>query len=126
MLKPQPMVVVRDVAAASRWFQGVLGLTSGHGGDEYEMLLDGDDLVLQLHRWEADEHPEMGKPDDPSRGNGILLWFSTDDVEAVVERARSASADVIDGPLENPNSHLREIWLRHPDGYVVVVAGPAA
>lgn len=124
MLKPQPMVVVRDVEAASHWFQEVLGLTSGHGGDEYEMLLDGDDLVLQLHRWEADEHPVMGNPDDPSRGNGILLWFSTDDVDAVVERARSATADVIDGPLDNPNSHLREIWLRHPDGYVVVVAGP--
>lgn len=123
MLKPQPMVVVRDVEAASRWFQDVLGLTSGHGGAEYEMLLDGERLVLQLHRWEADEHPEMGDPDDPSRGNGILLWFSTDDVDAVVERARSASADVIDGPIDNPNSHLREIWLRHPDGYVVVVAG---
>ena len=124
MLKPQPMVVVRDVEAASRWFQDVLGLTSGHGGDEYEMLLDGDELVLQLHRWEADEHPEMGDPDDPSRGNGILLWFSTDDIDAVVERARSRSADLIDGPLENPNSHQREIWLRHPDGYAVVVAGP--
>ena len=124
VLRPQPMVVVRDVEAASRWFQEVVGLTSGHGGAEYEMLLDGDDLVLQLHRWEADEHPEMGDPDDPSRGNGILLWFSTDDVDAVVERARTTSADVIDGPLENPNSHLREIWLRHPDGYVVVVAGP--
>lgn len=123
VLKPQPMMVVRDVEAASRWFQKVFGVTSGHGGDEYEMLLDGDDLVLQLHRWEADEHPEMGDPDDPSRGNGILLWFSTDDVDAVVERARSASVDVIDGPLDNPNSHLREIWLRHPDGYVVVVAG---
>lgn len=117
------MVVVRDVEAASHWFQEVLGLTSGHGGDEYEMLLDGDDLVLQLHRWEADEHPEMGDPDDPSRGNGLLLWFATDDLDVVVERARTASAEVIDGPLDNPNSHMREIWLRHPDGYVVVVAG---
>lgn len=118
------MVVVRDVEAASQWFQDVVGLTSGHGGDEYEMLLADDEVVLQLHRWEADEHPLMGDPGDPSRGDGILLWFSTDDVDAVVDRARSTAADVIDGPLENPNSHRREIWLRHPDGYVVVVAGP--
>ncbi len=103
------MVVVRDVPAASQSFQGVLGLRSAHGGDEYEMLMDGDELVLQLHRWEADEHPLMGDPSDPSRGNGMLLWFATDDVDAVVDRARSASADVIDGPLENPNSHMREI-----------------
>lgn len=118
------MVVVRDVQAASQWFQDVLGLTSGHGGDEYEMLLDGDQLVLQLHRWEAHEHPHLGDPDDPSRGNGSLLWFATDEIDAVVERAREASADVLDGPLENPSSHLREIWLRHPEGYAVVVAGP--
>lgn len=31
---------------------------------------------------------------------------------------------MIDGPLENPDAHLREIWLRHPDGYVVVISGP--
>ena len=117
------MVVVRDVEAASQWFQDVLGLTSGHGGDEYEMLLDGDELVLQLHHWEPTHHPDMGDPDDPSRGNGILLWFSTDDVDAVVDRAAKAGADVLDGPLENPNSRLREIWLRHPEGYVVVIAG---
>ena len=118
------MVVVRDVEAASGWFQSVLGLTSGHGGHEYEMLLDGDELVLQLHRWEAHEHPHMGDLDDPSRGNGLLLWFSTDDVDATVQRAAEADADVLDGPLENPNSHQRELWLRSPDGYVVVVSGP--
>ena len=118
------MIVVGDVEAASRWFQEVLGLTSGHGGPEYEMLLDGEDVVAQLHQWEADEHPHMGDPADPSRGNGVLLWFSTDDVDGVVDRAANAGADVLDGPLENPNSHQRELWLRHPEGYVVVVAGP--
>lgn len=30
---------------------------------------------------------------------------------------------MIYGPLENPDSHLREISLRHPDGYVVVISG---
>lgn len=64
------MVVVADVAAASRWFHEVLGLTSGHGGAEYEMLMDGDEVVAQLHQWEADD-----------------------------------------------------VWLRAPDGYVVVAAG---
>ena len=40
-MKPQPLIVLSDVAGGSRWFQEVLGLRSGHGGDEYEMLMDG-------------------------------------------------------------------------------------
>ena len=39
MMQPQPMIVVRDIQACSQWFQGVLGLSSGHGTDEYEMLI---------------------------------------------------------------------------------------
>lgn len=123
MIRPQPMVVVYDVAAASQWFQDVVGLRSGHGGAEYEMLLDGDELVVQLHQWDADEHPHLGDPDDTSRGNGVVLWFATDDLDAVLARVRSAGAHVLDGPLVNPNAHLREILLKGPEGYVVVMAG---
>ena len=61
-MRPQPMVVLADVEAGSRWFQNVLGLRSAHGGTEYEMLMDGDELVLQLLQWEADEHPHLGDP----------------------------------------------------------------
>lgn len=124
MMRPQPMVVVADVQGASTWFQEVLGLRSAHGGPEYEMLMDGEEMVLQLHRWEADEHPHLGAQTDPSRGNGLLLWFSTDDFEALVERASNARTKIIDGPLYNANGRQRELWLEGPEGYRVVVAGP--
>ncbi|HRE03007.1 MAG TPA: hypothetical protein PLV68_17040, partial [Ilumatobacteraceae bacterium] len=65
MLRAQPMIFLADVEAGSRWFQDVLGLTSGHGGTEYEMLMDGDTLVAQLHRWDAHEHPHVGDPQAP-------------------------------------------------------------
>lgn len=117
------MIVVADVAASSRWFQDVLGLVSGHGGTEYEMLMDGSELVAQLHQWEADEHPHLGDPGDPSRGNGILLWFATDDFEGVIRRVEESGTVVLDGPLVNPNSGQREVWVRGPEGYVVVAAG---
>lgn len=117
------MIVVSDVEATSRWFQDVLGLSSGHGGPEYEMLMDGDAVVAQLHRWEGDEHPHLGDPSEPSRANGVLLWFATDRLDEVVRRAEQHGADVLDGPLDNPSSRQREIWLRSPDGYTVVVAG---
>lgn len=117
------MIVVADVEAASRWFQETLGLASGHGGSEYEILLDGSDVVAQLHQWEADEHPHLGNPDDPSRGNGVLLWFATDDFDGILGRIDKTGADVVDGPLVNPNSGQREVWLRGPEGYIVVAAG---
>jgi catechol 2,3-dioxygenase-like lactoylglutathione lyase family enzyme len=118
------MLVVDDVAASSQWFQQVLGLVSAHGGPEYEMLMHGDTLVVQLHRWEAHEHPHMGAHSDPSRGNGVVIWFVTDDFDGLVERVESSEAEVLEGPLFNPNAQQQEVWLRSPDGYVVVVAGP--
>ena len=123
-MQPQPLVVLADVEAGSRWFQAVLGLSSGHGGSEYEMLMDGDTMVAQLHDWEADEHPHMGDPAERSRGNGVLLWFATDDFDAVMRRVSEREAVVLEGPLDNTNSGQREVWLRGPEGYVVVVAGP--
>ncbi|MEO6123698.1 MAG: VOC family protein, partial [Ilumatobacteraceae bacterium] len=76
-----------------------------------------------LHDWEADEHPNLGDRANPSRGNGVVLWFFTDAFDALVERVVAHDATVLEGPLDNPNSRLREVWLRGPEGYVVVVAG---
>jgi catechol 2,3-dioxygenase-like lactoylglutathione lyase family enzyme len=118
------MIVLADVEAGSRWFVDVVGLASGHGGAEYEMLLDGDQLVAQLHQWEADEHPHLGDPDEPSRGNGVLLWFGTDDFDAAMTRVEANGVEIVDGPLVNPNAKQREVWLRGPEGYLVVIAGP--
>lgn len=122
VIPPQPLIALADVEDGSRWFQEVLGLTSGHGGPEYEMLTDGGRVVAQLHSWDADEHPHLGDPGDPSRGNGVLLWFATDDFDGTVERASARGPAILDGPLRNPNSQQREVWMRGPEGYVVVAA----
>lgn len=118
------MLVVNDVEAASAWFQQVLGLASGHGGPEYEMLMDGDEIVAQLHHWEVHHHPYLGDPADASRGNGVAVWFAVDDFDRVLEGVAAADAEVLEGPLVNPNAGQREIWLQGPDGYLVVAAGP--
>ncbi len=50
------MIQVADVVGSSQWYQTTVGLVSGHGGDEFEMLFAGgrcERLLLQLHRWEA-------------------------------------------------------------------------
>ena len=73
-------------------------MASGHGGTEYEMLMDGTDLVAQLHQWEADEHPHLGDPGDRSRGNGVLLWFATDDFGSPSARATALTPSASDDP----------------------------
>lgn len=123
-MKPQPMIVVNDVEASSRWYQSVLGFQSGHGGKEYEQLLSDGLLVLQLHHWDAHEHPHLGNPQLKPYGNGTLLWFETEKFPEVLRRIEAAQAQVLEGPLVNPNANHLEIWLRDLDGYVVVVASP--
>jgi catechol 2,3-dioxygenase-like lactoylglutathione lyase family enzyme len=122
-MHPQPLIAVHDVEASSRWYQTVLGLESAHGGGEYERLTFDGQLVLQLHHWDAHDHPHMGTPDSKPPGNGVLLWFQTDHFDAAVERARALRAKVLEEPKVNPNANHREVWLQDLDGYSVVLAG---
>jgi catechol 2,3-dioxygenase-like lactoylglutathione lyase family enzyme len=124
-MRAQPLIAVRDVEASSRWYQRLLGCKSGHGGPDYEQLLFEKELLLQLHAWdvEDDEHRHMGSPDIKSRGNGVLLWFQTDDFDAAIARARDLRAEMLVEVHVNTNANHRECWLRDPDGYVVVLAG---
>ena len=122
-MRPEPLIAVADVEASSRWYQELLACRSGHGGKEYEQLIDpSGKMILQLHAWGAHEHPHMGDPAVRPYGNGVLLWFQIDDFDAAVERIREMEIEVLEGPRVNPNARHREIWLRDPDRYVVVLA----
>ena len=131
--RAQPMLAVRDVQASSRWYAHLLGLTSDHGGPQYERLLaDGGLLVLQMHHRDVEHHhgPVIRDADAPV-GNGATVWFGeVSDFDAVVTRAEELDATVVRPPHRNPPtadgngpSH-REIWLIDPDGYTVVIASP--
>ena len=125
-MKLRPMLQVRDVGAASRWYQATLGLRSGHGGEEFEMLFDGDDDLLHLHRVDADEHGIL-EPSGEAPGAGASFWFELVDPDAVagvVERARAAGVTVVQEPHWNPQAHHHEATLTDLDGYVVAVHSP--
>jgi hypothetical protein len=41
------------------------------------------------------------------------------------ERARAHGAEIVRDVHVNPNAKQQELWLRDPDGYTVVLAGPS-
>ena len=130
-MRPQPLIAVRDVEATSRWYQRLLGCESAHGGAEYERLTVGGELVLQLHAGDVEHHHgAIGDSDARPYGNGVLLWFELDDFDGAVERAAELKAEIVLAPHRNPpegepgGPAHREIWLRDPDGYTVVLASP--
>lgn len=126
-----PMLQVDDVAVTSRWYQDVLGLVSGHGGDEFEMLFAGEPhasaLLIQLHRWDTSEHGSFGSPDLPV-GNGMSLWLQVDggdEFDSAWQRVAATAGDRVTAePAWNPQAHHHEFALADPHGYVVVVHTP--
>jgi catechol 2,3-dioxygenase-like lactoylglutathione lyase family enzyme len=127
---PQPLICVSDVEAASRWYQRLLNVRSGHGGPHYERLVKDGRLILQLHAWDVHhEHGPIGDPGQRPYGNGLLLWFEVDDFAAAVARANDLKAEVVKPVHRNPASgsggpNHWEVWLRDPEGYTVVLASP--
>lgn len=130
MVRPQPLIAVSDVEASSRWYQRLLGCASAHGGPNYERLVRDEVLVMQLHHREVEhDHGPIGDPSLPY-GNGVLLWFEVDDLDAAVQRATELGAKVVLPLHRNPpegepgGPAHRELWVRDPDGFVVVLASP--
>jgi catechol 2,3-dioxygenase-like lactoylglutathione lyase family enzyme len=123
-VRAQPMISVVDVGASSTWYQRVLGATSGHGGSDYEQIHMDGQMILQLHRQDiGHHHGTLGDPDAPF-GNGVAIWFEVDDFDAIVANVRALDAWIETDVHVNPNAGHRELWLRDPDGYLVVVAEP--
>jgi catechol 2,3-dioxygenase-like lactoylglutathione lyase family enzyme len=124
-VEAQPLIAVRNVRASSRWYAELLGADSlpDHSHREmYDRIWRSGRLLLQLHAWDAEDHPNLVNADAAPHGHGVVLWFQVDDFDSAVERARGLGAEIVEEPHFNPAPRHREIWLRDPDGYVVVVA----
>ena len=127
IVQAQPLIAVRNVRASSRWYAELLGadpLPEHSHRDVYDRISCSGHLVLQLHAWDEENHPNLVNANAAPPGHGVLLWFQVDDFDSVVERARALRTEIIEEPHINPRPQHREMWLRDPDGYVVVIAGP--
>ncbi len=129
-VRSQPIIAVADVVRSSQWYAQLLGLKASSIEQKsdhahvYDRLLDGDRLVLQLHAWDEEDHPNLVGPDDARHGHGVLLWFELDDFDDAVRRARKLGAEIVEDVHVNPAPQHWELWLRDLDGYVVVICSP--
>lgn len=126
-VEAQPLIAVRDVRASSRWYGRLLAadsLPDHKHRDLYDRVFSSGRLILQLHAWDEEHHPNLVDANAAPPGHGVLLWFQVHDFGSTVDRARELGAEVILESHFNPAPQHREIWLRDPDGYVVVIASP--
>jgi hypothetical protein len=52
------------------------------------------------------------------RGSGVEIVLLVENVDAVYHQAQQARADIV-RPLADYPWHMRQFWVRHPDGYLV-------
>lgn len=126
-VEAQSLIAVRDVRASSRWYAELLGadtLPDHSHRDIYDRMYVSGRLILQLHAWDEEDHPNLVNADAAPPGHGVLLWFEVADFDAAVARARRLRAEIVQEPHVNPAPQHREMWLRDLDGYVVVIASP--
>src|SRR5438445_352828 len=91
MKRTWTIIGVSDVPGSFKWYQSLFGQAeTPPGHDDFGQILDTVGTVLLcLHQWGPHEHPSLMSPDEPSPGNGLLLFFRVDDFDVALKRARA-------------------------------------
>jgi hypothetical protein len=124
MKRTWTIIGVRNVSGSFAWYQTLFGHEQTRPAhSHFGQIVDADGTVLLcLHEWGAHEHPSLLSPDVATPGNGLLLFFRTDDFEKTLLRARALVARFEEEPHVNPNTRTPEFSLRDPDGYYVTIS----
>ena len=118
-MRTDTMLFAKDVVATSRWYQEFLGMQSAHGGSEFEMLVDGDSLLLELHEIDADH--DHGVATSGPLGHGVIVFVHVEDPGAALNRARELGIEVVSDLQYNQQAHMTEFTVRDPNGYAICV-----
>src|SRR6266566_3393989 len=111
---------VSNFEQSIQWFENVLGFrVVARDEDEYVELSRGETSIQlatdKAPYWES-ERPRLLPPGQ--RGSGVEIVLLVDNVDAVYRQAQSARADIA-RPLADYPWHMRQFWVRHPDGYLI-------
>src|SRR6266536_3353683 len=111
---------VSDLEQSLRWFEHVLGFrVIALETNEFAELSCGETSILlapdDAPYW-ASERPQLLPPGQ--RGSGVEIILLVENVDAVYRQAQQARADIVRELADFP-WHLRQFWVRHPDGYLI-------
>jgi catechol 2,3-dioxygenase-like lactoylglutathione lyase family enzyme len=113
-------ICISDFEQSIQWFENVLGFrVVARDANEYAELNCGE-TSIQLAAgdspyWES-ERSHLLPPG--RRGSGVEIVLLVENVEAVYQQAQQAGADIV-RPLADYPWHMRQFWVRHPDGYLI-------
>lgn len=113
-------ICVSDFEQSIAWFENVLGFRIvARYANEYAELSHGE-TSIQLAADDApywsSERSHLLPPGQ--RGSGVEIVLVVDNVDNVYQQAQQASADIV-RPLAEYPWHMRQFWVRHPDGYLI-------
>src|SRR3989454_248871 len=113
-------ICVSDFEQSIQWFENILGFrVVARDANEYAEL-SGGETSIQLAAedapyWET-ERSRLLPPGQ--RGSGVEIVLLVENVDAVYQQAQQARADIV-RPLAEYPWHMRQFWVRHPDGYLI-------
>src|SRR6266567_1270380 len=113
-------ICVSDFEQSLKWFENVLGFrVIAFEANEFAELSRGETSILlatdDAPYWES-ERPRLLPPGQ--RGSGVEIVLLVENVDAVYRQAQQARADIV-RPLADYPWHMRQFWVRHPDGYLI-------
>jgi predicted enzyme related to lactoylglutathione lyase len=121
MMKLDPIIAVKDVEASAKWYEQIFEFKKAHGGKNFAVLIsENDEIILCLHKWGEHQHPSL-TDQNIIAGNGLLLYFRTDNLEAIRKKIEQECCIVEEEIHLNPNSLKKEFSLRDPDGYYLTI-----
>ncbi len=121
MMKLDPIIAVQDVEASAKWYEQIFKFKKAHGGDDFAVLLSEDDeIILCLHKWGEHQHPSLTDQSIVA-GNGLLLYFRTDKLEAIRMEVEKAGCIIEEDIHLNPNSLKKEFSIKDPNGYFLTI-----
>src|SRR5713101_6049947 len=113
-------ICVSDFEQSIKWFEDVLGFrVVAQDANEYAELSRGEtsiQLATDRAPYWASERPRLLPPGQ--RGSGVEIVLLVENVDAVYRQAQKAQADIV-RPLADYPWHMRQFWVRHPDGYLI-------
>src|SRR5256714_4020312 len=113
-------ICVSDLDQSINWFENVLGFrVVARDENEYAELRQGETYIQLASDQAAYWEPERQRLLAPGqRGSGVEIVLVVDNIDAVYRQAQQARAEIV-RPLADYPWHMRQFWVRHPDGYLI-------